>query len=376
LRQSDNLWIEPPTASRGDLWDYLMFRWAAQYFERVLNILLKAAPPTAWQTEANVTNLLFMTVVVHHETLLTLLAPRIRIILEAPAYCRDTVEYTELLQLVQYLLRRELTPFPFEKLLFWGAGLDPCVQSIPLRVDALLTVAAASPDVLQKYLRECLDPQLIPALCCILVDLPLDTHYIAILALSYCNLLIDISWDTWGRPYLYEQAMHVLLSASHNKDSYLLHAVLATHLFWRMAQEYPRRNLIETCFYALTSVLQETRRVVVFRHAIEENIRNGLTTNGNRPMFIQLVALQEPDIQDLWSQLFPSLRWVARDLVPDVDTLTEQAVVRAWHFETGDSTPVALETVVRHVAINGLRNPFTNLPLTWEHLLTVNQNNL
>jgi hypothetical protein len=379
LREPDRLWIHPPAAPRAALWDFLLLRWCYNYFDRTLNIMVRALSAGSTLSEEN----LMATMVLYHQELIFMMLPRVRLALEATAYCRDLHEYHELLRMLEFILRapfvtdQDLDELPLEKLLYWGAGLDPHVQALSLRANALHVAMLVSNTALRKRLNACMDPELIPALCRILVDMPLDIHFVAILALSYCNLLIDINWDNHP-PYLFELAMHVLLSASHSSTSFLLHAVLASHLLWRLAQEFPRRNIIETCFYALTNVLQQTRPGDTFRSMVEENIRFALTTNGNRAMLIELVALQEPEQQALWNNLFPSIKWPApnnRNPVL-VDALTEQPIVRAWHFEPDDTTLVSLETIIRHVALNGLRNPFTNLPTTWDRLLAANQNNL
>ena len=383
LREPDNLWNNPLPASRHSLWDYLLFRWSMQYFDKTLQLMLKTISAFDDVRDlSNIQTVLTSSIVAHHSTMLVLLAPRARLILEETDYCRDSLEYSDLLLLTQYIFMSAEIPrdlklqMPFERLFQWGAGMNPHIHSMAFRSDALLAVASVDHDILQAWVRECTDPHLIPSLCRILTEFPSDIHYIAILALSFSNLLIDIAWDNWHFPFLYESAIHVILSAipgDNCSSGFILNAVIASHLFLRFSLAFPRRNIIETCFYAFSTALQRVQADQVFKHQIEENLRAGMATNGNRSIFISLVSLQDSDVQDNWTALFPSIVWPETTGPRDFDSVTEQPIVKKWHFEDNDDTPVGLETIIHHIASNGLRNPFTNLAVTWEHLLAVNR---
>lgn len=365
LREPDHLWTNPKTTTHDHIWFYFVFRWAVMYFINTTNLLVKSVSlsfPDIQHEECR--RLLLLSVATYHPHMLNSLVPYIKGIYLNPEYLRDTTEYSELLLLTRYMLASndiEDQSMPFAQLFQWGAGMDPRVQSIALRTDALHTIAAVDVIVLERWVRSCTSPALITHLCCILTDLPPEIHYVAVLALSFADLLIDIDWDH-ERPYLYERAIHVLLSTSMTSA---LYAFVASHLFSRLSLAHPRVNYIETCFYAFSQALQLSRTDAILCHRIEENLRTGVMTNGNREAFIALVNVNEDQAAN-WKTMFPGIAWKAPVEPAFIDTLTAQPMLRAWRFCATDSAIVSLETIIRHVSANGFRNPFTNMTFTWD----------
>ena len=381
-----DLWEDFPDASREDLWEYLLFRWTVKYFERTADLMLKSLN-TLDQLPAELASLLalensdlfMMSIVAYHGSLLDAVAPRVLSMLQLPSFCRDLTEHNELNQLSNFVLSSTAVPvaikeqFPLDYFLRIAAGEHAHVHATALRLDALNTVAATSGSVLENWIRRCTDPSLITWLCRIMVDLPAEVHYIAIMGLTFADLMIDIAWDL-DRHYLYEMTIHILLSVDPTRVSYALHAVLASHLFQRFALAFPRRNIIEGCFYTLSAILHNVPNTNPFRHQIEENLRTALTTNGNRGPFLQMVAWQEAESQAEWSYLFP--QWQAPPSAPaTLDEVTELPILRKWAFAPMNRSVVGLETILRQVAFNGLKNPFTNIAFTWDEFWAVNRDN-
>jgi hypothetical protein len=370
LRDPNHLWTNPSTTSRLNIWFYFLFRWAVMYFESTTNLLVKSVSvsfPGMLPDECQ--RLLLLSIATYHPRLLNLLVPYVRCILNNPLYVRDATEYSEVLLLTRYIFASneiaDRHSFPFEQLFQWGAGLNPNIQSVSLRTDALNTIAAVEVVVLERWVRACTSPSLITSLCRILTELPPEIHYIAVLAFSFADLMIDIEWDN-GRPHLYERAIHVLLSTS---GSSALYSFVASHLFSRLSLAHPRVNYIESCFHAFTQALQISRSDSILRHRIEENLRTSVMTNGNREVFIGLVNINEDQANE-WKTLFPGITWKGPTGPPaPIDTLTAQPMVRAWRFSALDTAVVSLETIVRHVSANGFRNPFTNILFTWEDVV-------
>lgn len=385
--RDENVWVSPPDASRENLWNYLLFRWTIKYFERTMELMLRSLSAFEQIPEEMASELyLMVTVVAHHGTLLEVAAPRIIGMLQHEQYCRDLIEHNELSMLTKFLLSSSAVSdtikaqVPLDYFFRVGSGLNLHIQALALRQEAVFTVAATSSTLLETWIRKQTAVQLrelANSMCYILVDLPVDVHYIAILTLTFMHASLNIEWDM-QRPYLYELVIHVLLSVNKTGRQYSLNAMLASLICQRLSLAFPRRNVIEACFYAFTDVLQNVNRENALRHQIEENLRVALSTNGNRGSFLQLVSWQEEDAQTEWAYLFPLLSWPCSGPAPNLDSVTEQPVFRCWYFPGDEkgATAVGLETVLRQVAFNGLRNPFTNVPFTWVQFQETNKLNL
>lgn len=384
------LWTSPADCERDDLWNYLLFRWSIQYFEKTIDLMVKSLglidqlPQELSSLLAlDTPDLFVVSIVAHHDSLLLALAPRVVKMLQHPQFCRDVVEHNELSTLTRYVLASPAvsisikTQISFEYFFNIAAGNHAHLQALPLRQEAMLTVAAASNVLLQTWIRNVTNVNIVNWLCHVLVDLSAEVHYIAVAALSFYNFNSNTQWPT-TKPYLYELAIHVLLSANRSQVMYSLQALLASQICQGFSLAFPRRNIIEGCFYAFTDVLQNVPRENCFRHSIEENLRGALSTVGNRATFVKLVSWQDTDTQLQWGYLFPLLTWPTESIENVIsDSVTEQPIFRPWFFPGSQNheTRVGLETILRQVAFNGLRNPFTNIVFLWENFFEVNQHN-
>lgn len=251
-----------------------------------------------------------------------------------------------------------------------------CLGSLPLTTFVVLTSAH-------------LEPHMVEWACCMLLDFPkMDLHYqkIILLLLSHLESMPTIQFAT-HRPYLFEQTIHrlvvlaqeILAASCTTKLTPAMCLVLAFELFSWYSIACPYKNVIESTFWTLTTLLNQRQQYGLQSgqlRLLHQSLQAGLGTPGNRRVVYRLWQLCDATELQGWRYILPKLKnWHCPPLIDTSfyqDSITQQSTLQLYKFSSTDAEGVGLETMIHHFAINGLTNPFTNLDITWENLYSEN----
>lgn len=290
-------------------------------------------------------------------------------------------------------LRRQKTKVAYPAL-FWlrvAAGLAgiPSVERRKQLLD-VFAIMAWRDNVDQTAVIQ--HPAMPRMVCRALVDLPgmksnskmwlaIPLHQMS----SFARYDFACAADEAPIPLLYERAVVCLLGTGYDappggrRGRVALESTVATTaltLIERVAAAYPDRDLLECVFWRLTDtfVAMQTDDVQV-NQMLRHQLGRVIGTSGHRDVVWKLWSLCTDAEYAAW-------RWVlgappeakpADEAPHHVDSISSNKVLRLVRTSVDDrSDGMGVEALLRHIAANGMVDPFTKAELTWQAIAEAN----
>ena len=138
------------------------------------------------------------------------------------------------------------------------------------------------------------------------------------------------------------------------------------------ARVHPLRNVIETVFWRLTEIIQ-LPFIPSLAHIFREHVLDAISIPMNQVNFHKLVKMCNDVEFQAWNVICNN--FLSRHTINNVvytDNISATKVMTLYRFSEKSEKTIGIETLISQILSNGLVDPFTNSPTSWETLLKLN----
>lgn len=172
-------------------------------------------------------------------------------------------------------------------------------------------------------------------------------------------------------PFFYERAIHSLFTEYSGDVHHFALYYIGAYILHGYAKAHPLRNIIETVFWRLTEIIQLSF-LPSLAYIFREHVLDVITIPMNQVNFHKLVKLCNDAEFAAWNRICNNfLTHGHKDNSFSTDCISQTAIMNVYRFSEHNEK-VGIETIISHILSNGLKNPFTNEPITWKSLSSLN----